>query len=486
MGLMRCLQFLALLWSTIFFSAQAETWNDVSRLNPEIVSKIVRVNNQDDVVAALKSRPKNTKVVISGTRHSQGGHIVYPNALVLDMTNFNQVVSISQKDKVIVVQSGATWAIVQEAANKLGLSVKVMQSSNIFSVGGSLSANVHGRDPRFGPVIETVRSIKVVLASGTTVVASRSVHPELFYATIGGYGLLGVILEAEIELTDNAQLVKATSRVSIREYAKTLEHMAGDLSLHYARCSFVPGGTFLKECYSTNLNENERKFVVSKLEPEKNIKRNTLIFGSSRKSDLGKAIRWKLQKELLDKPGERISIQRNPAMQPAVQFLAYNSPDDTDILQEYFIPIENFPAFFDGLEQVLVRHNVNLLSVTLRYLKSNQESYLAYATKNMIGVVLYINIELSDQSVEAAREWTRKLVDLSLKNMGTYYLTYQRFPTLEQFQLAYPNWEKFINVKLKYDPLEVFTSKFYEQYIKAAYNKRGTVEAQSFRNQPIR
>jgi len=461
------------------FQAHAEIWSDISRLNPEVVSGIITIRSQQDVETALKNLPENTKITISGTRHSQGGHIVYPNGIVLDMTNYNKIVSISPKNKLVSVQSGATWSIVQKEANKHGLAVKVMQSSNIFSVGGSLSANVHGRDPRFGPLIETVRSIKVALANGDVVTASRSINSDLFFSAIGGYGLLGVILEAEIELTENMRLEKETNKVTVNEYAIELRNNTNELSLHYGRCSFVPGKTFLTECYSTNLMASESTHTISDLKPERNIKRDALVFGASRKSDLGKAARWKLQKELLDKPGKKTVVDRNPAMQPAVSFLAYNSPRDTDILQEYFVPVETFPLFFKELKQELEKYEVNLLSITLRYLKENQESYLTYATDNMIAVVLYVNIELTDQSIQSTREWTRKIVDLSLKNRGTYYLTYQRFPALAQFETAYPRWKEFMEVKCKYDPNEVFFNKFYEHYLKAAYNNRMQLDSKT-------
>ncbi len=104
-------------------------------------------------------------------------------------------------------------------------------------------------------------------------------------------------------------------------------------------------------------------------------------------------------------------------------------------------------------------------------MKENQESYLAYSSNNMIAVVLYINIGLTDQSIQTARSWTQRLIDLSLKNRGTYYLTYQRFPTLDQFMEAYPRWKTFMKIKCKYDPKEVFSNKFYEQYLRAAYDK---------------
>jgi len=452
-------------------TANASTWNDISRLNLEVVNDIVQVHTESDVVDTLKSLSSGEHIVISGTRHSQGGHITYPGAIVLDMTNFNKVISIFPKRKSIIVQSGATWSQVQKAVNKYGLSVRVMQSSNIFSIGGSLSANVHGRDPRYGPIIETIKSLKIVLHNGETVVSSRDTLPDLFYATIGGYGLLGVILEAEIELTDNLPLEKITKEVKAQDYTSLFESEVETMSLHYGRCSFVKGKSFLRECYSTSFYETALNSLVSKLEPEKNIKRNALIFNASRKNEFGKVVRWNLQKELIDIPDKLISTERNQAMQPPVRFLSYNSPEDTDILQEYFVPSENFDGFFERLRDQLLLSEVNLLSVTLRYLKENQESLLSYSTNNMIAVVLYINIGLDKQSISAAGVWTKRLVDLALQHGGTYYLTYQRFPTVEQFQSAYPRWEEFMKVKCKYDPQEVFVSKFYEEYLKAAYKK---------------
>ena len=466
---MKYIEYLTLTFLLLSPTALSTTWNDVSRLNPELVGKIVQVTDESDVVNALKTMPKGKHIVISGTKHSQGGHIVYPDAVVLDMTKFNKIKSISVEEKVLTVQSGVTWGQVQTAVNRVGLSVKVMQSSNIFSVGGSLAANIHGRDPRFGPIIETVRSIKVALSTGEIVTASRKKNSDLFFAAIGGYGLLGVILEAEIELTKNLPLIKNTKQIDIKNYAKALKKEANELALHYVRCSFVKGKNYLRECYATNFKEMDGDSVVSQLIPEKDVKRNKTLFDLSRKSHLGKEARWSLQKNLLDKPDKQSFIDRNPAMQPPVKFLNYNSTKDTDILQEYFIPLENFSKYFDSFRQLLVKHDVNLLSITLRYLKENSESYLSYSTNDMIAAVVYINIGMDKQSISSAQQWTRELVDLSLDHGGNYYLTYQRFPTVAQFKKAYPRWKDFMIAKCKYDPKEVFRSRFYDQYLRSAY-----------------
>ena len=100
----------------------------------------VRVNNPKDVddvdpkTQAIRiARTKNLKISISGKKHSQGGHAFYDNAVLLDMTHFNQILDLDVGKKIITVQSGVTWEQIQEYINPHNLSIKTMQSSNTVS-----------------------------------------------------------------------------------------------------------------------------------------------------------------------------------------------------------------------------------------------------------------------------------------------------------------------------------------------------------------
>ncbi|MCE5315899.1 MAG: FAD-binding oxidoreductase, partial [Parachlamydia sp.] len=106
---------------------------------------------------------------------------------VVDMSRLNRILSIDTQNKTILVQAGVTWEQIQESVNPNGLAVAVMQSSNIFTVGGSLSVNAHGRDPRFGPMIDSVKRIKMLLSDGSIRWVSRDQDGELFHLAIGGY-----------------------------------------------------------------------------------------------------------------------------------------------------------------------------------------------------------------------------------------------------------------------------------------------------------
>lgn len=158
-------------------------------------------------------------------------------------------------------------------------------------------------------------------------------------------------------------------------------------------------------------------------------------------------------------------------MRPPINFLKYDSNRDTDILQEYFIPLDEFPSFMESLKLILVDHNVNLLSISLRYVRNNTDSILSYSNKNSIAVVLYINIGLSSDEIRYARDWTRKIVESALNSNGNYYLIYQRFPTVVQFQEAYPRWKEFVHTKNTYDAEMLFNNQFYNTYFQNPYSK---------------
>ncbi len=185
------------------WSQRGGTINDASCLNRTPVRGVVDVRQMDDVRNALAfARQHGLRVSIAGVRHSMGGHAFAPNALVLDMRGFNRI-TLDEQAAVVRVESGASWHDIQKAIHPKW-AVKSMQSTDIFTVGGSISVNAHGMDHRAGSVGRTVRSMRVMLPDGTVRNVSRTEDSRLFNLVVGGYGLFGVILDVELEIVPNA------------------------------------------------------------------------------------------------------------------------------------------------------------------------------------------------------------------------------------------------------------------------------------------
>lgn len=459
-------------YDLIFRPPAAGRFADLAHIESAVVHEVVRPRKVEQLVALLQdARQKGRKVAISGSRHSQGGHIVYDDALVIDMRDFDQVLAFDPQRKIIRVEAGATWDDVQRYAAPRGLAVKVMQSSNIFTVGGSMSANAHGRDLDKTSVVETVRSLRLLTADGTIVEASRDRNAELFRLVIGGYGMFGVILDAELELTDDEVYEQHAETVDYREFPRHFEKaVKGDptVALMLARPSIDRDDFFRKIVVTTWHRSGERPEGVFALSEERHVWRDRFLFGLSREFDWAKDLRWALQERLELGVGERRIMSRNNAMRPPLaplEFLGYYSASDTDVIQEYFVPIRSFVGFMDDLRRLLIEGEMNVLSATIRYVRANDEVALPYAPReDAFAIIQMSNVGLSSEAQAGARAVTRRIVDAAIAAGGTYYLTYQLYPTRDQLVAAYPRAEEVFARKRTYDTQELFMSRFYATY----------------------
>jgi FAD/FMN-containing dehydrogenase len=447
---------------------------DVARLAPARVARVDTIRELEQLRGILReARHRKLKVSISGSRHSQGGHTYTAGGVVLNMRGFNRIRAVDPVTMTVTVESGATWDEVQRAIAPRGLALKVMQSSNIFTVGGTLSANAHGRDIDVTQFVEVVESFRLLLADGTVAQVSRRENPELFSLVVGGYGLYGVILDATLRVTQDELYEQRAVSMDYRRFPTYFaEQVRRDSSvvLMLARPSIDPDPTsFLRELVVVTWRRAPRGQSGSlELTEEANVRRDKFFFGLSRRFDWAKALRWKLQKRVELGAGEARVVSRNNSMRPPLaplELLDYRSKRNTDIIQEYFVPVENFVPFMDQFREILLAGKMNVLSSTVRYVSPNATPVLAYAPRReSFAIIQMSNVKLSPEGQARAAEITRQLVDAAIEQGGTYYLTYQLYPTTEQLHRAYPRARHAFERKRFYDPDEIFTSQFYELY----------------------
>src|SRR6185295_865919 len=61
----------------------------------------------------------------------------------------------------------------------------------------------------------------------------------------------------------------------------------------------------------------------------------------------------------------------------------------TFALQEYFVPVARFGEFLPRLTEILRRHDVNVLNISVRHSVADPGSYLAWAREEVFAFVLY-------------------------------------------------------------------------------------------------
>jgi FAD/FMN-containing dehydrogenase len=438
---------------------------DASHLNSSIVSEIRSPRTTAEIIQALKdARATRRKISLSGVRHSMGGQALGSHTLHLDMTRMDRVVY-NASDQTVTVGPGATWKQIQTSLSHHGRAVRVMQDSNIFTVGGSLSVNAHGKDPRYGSLIESVNFLKLVLADGREVRCDKTQQQDLFSAVIGGYGILGVITEVNLLTTPNNSYTFSLLLVQTQALRETLEALGKNpanrlLEAHLS----VDNERFLTESLIYVYTESRSlPRPADELQGENSIWLRKVIFQASRTSNLGKILRWELERRLTPLVEPR-TVSRNTAMAVPVRFLQNPDSQTTDLLQEYFVPIAQADAFLANYKKLLRKYGIDLLNVTIRKVAQDTNALLAYAQTDMYGFVVYYKVARSSAGIQAIQAFTSELVAYLISLKATYYLCYGSYYTPSQLKAMYPEIRSLFALKTHYDPDTLFTNEWYEKY----------------------
>jgi len=445
--------------------------DDASRMNLTQVAEVVPV--EADSAAAERqlamllerARKEGLRVSIAGTRHSMGGHTIYPGGIVIDMLPFKHL-DLDEDTNILHAAAGARWRDIIPYLNQRGRSPAVMQSDNTFSVGGSLSVNCHGWQFGRPPIGKTVESFRLMKADGTIVRCSRAENQELFSLVLGGYGLFGIILDADLRVVPNERYRLEQFVVPVDEALATYDRRVQekpDAVMVYARMGIVPE-TFLEEVILNVLYRDPSAdgTIPELVEPGMVALRRSLFRGSA-ESDYGKELRWEAETRLQPHLSQR-HFSRNQLLNEGSEIFHNRKASSTDILHEYFIPPRNIESFVVDLRNIIPKHRGNLLNVTVRSIETDEDSFLRYADQRMFSLVMLFNQPRTPEADARMEAMTQELIDAALAAGGRYYLPYRLHATREQFYSAYPQAEEFFRLKRLYDPDELFQNQFYVKY----------------------
>jgi len=356
------------------------------------------------------------------------------------------------------------WRDLQSIIDPDDLSIKIMQSYANFTVGGSLSVNAHGRYVGAGPVINSVRSLQLVLADGSMVEASRSANSDLFYAAIGGYGAMGVITEVELDLASNITMERQVRRMPVADYPRFFNDQVRENEqaiLHNA--DLAP--PYFDVATSVTWRASDKALTVAErlVAPGQSYKINQTVMWSVTKLPGGPMIRKDVVDPLryLNQPVVRRNYEASADVASLGPIATRNS---TYALQEYFVPVTQFNAFVKQMAAILQTHSVDAVNISIRHAPADPDSFLSWAREEVFSFVLYYWQRVGVDDREAVGVWTRELINAALLLGGTYYLPYQLHATQEQFSSAYPNARRLSALKAQVDPGGRFRNKLWDKY----------------------
>jgi FAD/FMN-containing dehydrogenase len=453
--------------------------NDIhSGLNPTRVSDVVRVETirglQDAVRAAASA---GASVSICGGRHAMGGQQFGTGTVLIDTSSLNRVIDLDTERGLVTVEAGIDWPRLVNhllwagAGRPRSWSIRQKQTgADRLSIGGALSANIHGRGLRMRPFIGDVESFDLVDPTGSLRHCSRDSNPELFALAIGGYGLFGPIARVTLRLSPRMQVERRVAIACVDDLPALFEQRIADgceygdfqFATDPASREFMHAGVL--SCYrpvadTGPIPAGQRELTTADWE-------NLLLLAHADKSRAfaeyarhyiatDRQRYWSDTHQLapyLDEYHETLDRQLDVRVK------------GSEMISELYVPRADLPAFIAAVREDARRHAVNIIYGTIRLIEQDDESVLAWARKPWACTVMNLHVDHSPEGLQKAATDFRRLIDTAAEFCGSYYLTYHRWARADQVERCHPRIREFLRLKQAYDPHEVFTSDWYRHH----------------------
>ena len=446
-----------------------------SKLNATRVRRVERPQSPE-ALAELLGRPggANDAICIAGARHAMGGQQFAAGALLVDTTAMCRVLDFDPEQGHVEVEAGICWPeLMQWLARaqhgvwpQWGIRQKQTGADRL-SIGGTLSANAHGRGLCMKPFIDDVESFTLLTADGKVRTCSRDRNRELFSLVIGGYGLFGVVTTVRLRLARRRKMRRLVSVIDLDELIPGVEDQAaagalyGDFQFAIDPRSehFLRRGVF--SCYQAIGDDAVMSANQKELHGEDWLE---LLYLAHR--DKGRAFesysRYYLAThgQLYWSDSHQLSEYLNDYHRQLDDRLGA-SGHGTEMITELYVPRNRLSAFMQEVRSDLRETNADVIYGTIRFIEKDEESFLAWARARYACVIFNLHTAHAPSALQKTAAIFRALIESAIQHEGSYYLTYHRWATRLQMLSCYPRFPRFLQHKLHYDPAGRFQSNWY-------------------------
>ena len=376
----------------------------------------------------------------------------------IDVRDFNHVLKVDAGQLIADVEGMTTYEDLVDATLKYHLLPTVVPQLKTITLGGAVSGlGIESSSFKYGLVHETVEELEVVLAAGSTVVASPRQNADLFYGFPNSYGTFGYALNVKVKLVPAKKYVRLIHR-RFSDFEKLFSELAAFCSgsqfdyidgVVFSRgegyivtCEFVGAApytsdyTYLK-VYYRSIRERELDYLTAK----NYIWRwDTDWFWCSKVFHVqNPAIRAFLGRGLLNSR----TYQRIMRLS---RKLPLNSNTES-VIQDVDIPIEHAPEFLDFLLR-----EIGILPIWLCPFKA-YDSSVTYPLCALDPKQVYVNFGFWDTLPNAGADgfYNRKIERMALHLRGVKGLYSSSYYDEETFWTIYDR-ASYQALKDKYDP----------------------------------
>ena len=422
---------------------------------PKTTADLIQPADSQALQKFISSQKKSASCIASGSSRSYGDSALAGQ--LVSSRFLDSFLELDEQQKILRCGAGVKLGDILKVCIPRGLFLPVLPGTKAVSVGGAIAADVHGKNHHLdGSFCAHVKSISLVLASGELVSCSEQENAELFRATCSGMGLTGVIVEASLSLDSIPSSYIDQRSLVANNLAECFEHIEDNADSKYSVAWL--------DCLATGENLGRSVLYLGEHSPSKNRKTDTMYRERS-----GPGVPFSTPSFLLNKTtmslfnASYFGVQKRKKSSATLDCDNYFFPLDSisnwnrlygsnGFLQyQFVIPNDGaLEGITSVLEKVSEKGKGSFLTVLKKFGEAN-ENLLSFPKS---GYTLTLDFKNEPALFPLLEELDR----IVLAHDGRLYLAKDARMSEEVFKASYPNWERFMAIKNKYDPSNRFAS----------------------------
>ena len=417
------------------------------------------------------AKNNNQHITIKAGGNSYSDIFLTSENLLIDVSKLNSILSFDNENGIVIVQSGVRIGTLLKTIMPKNWGLVGLSGSVMDQIGGMISSNTHGKDTwKNGNFSQNILSFRILFSDGTIENIEREKNSELFNGVVGGLGFLGIVMDITLKLTKIPSFVVKSSTRRIKNIDDMFEHFYSldklDTDFSYALLDpFVSEKDFGKGiCESSKYIESND---FSSKQFEENLRPKSKIFGIKPETF------WSLMRPFWGNFSSNL-LNKVKYARSKNKFSSYKIQSFSKIQYAYTeIPKFNLlysPSGFFEFQSLFPKSKtinafIELLSLSKKFncqpwvcMVKRHKPDTPYLSFSEDGLSIAMNFSLNQLDNNEREIYSDRLYEIILNHGGKIYLSKHSVIPKKIFEQMYPDHSKLNNLKLKYDPNNVFFS----------------------------
>ena len=416
------------------------------------------------------SRPENysgleaiTSVCIArGLGGSYGDAVLNKSGHLILTERLDRFLAFDEQKGTLCVEAGIRLTNILDVIVPRGWFLPVTPGTGNVTLGGCVAADAHGKNHhQVGSIGQHVLALELITAAGERISCSPDIQPELFWATIGGMGLTGIIGTVTVKLKPITTAYMLVQHQASDNLEETFEYLSQENALSEYEVAWLDGlnlplgRSIIMRARHADLAElsskkQDKPFISP---PHKTYKLPFYLPNGLLHQKFIKAFNKRYYRQLAQKEHPFLLSYRD-YFYPLDRITHWPRLYGRRGFLQYQCVVPTVSAYAT-IKQVLETLSTDKYPIYLAVLKRFGEKSMAPLSFALPGFTLALDLPIVNQGLFSCLD---KLDALVIAAGGRVYLAKDARLKPEAFRAMYPRYSEWSTVKQQWDPENRFSS----------------------------